>query len=146
MWLSCLIAVLLALPYLGNTTAYVATTSLSTISLYISYVLPVVCKLLYPHTFYRGPFHLGRLSTAINVVAVLWVCVIMVLFVLPPVYPVTAVTMNYASVGVGGVFVFAGLAYLLSARYWFRGPITTAGSEVDKSNVNMNPVCRISSQ
>jgi amino acid transporter len=128
-WLSCFIAFLLALPYLGNTTAYIAITSLSTICLYISYILPIVCKLLYPHTFIRGPFHLGRFSTLINIIAFIWVCCIVILFVLPPIYPVTAVTMNYASVGVGSVIIFAGLAYYLSAKYWFQGPITNFHTE-----------------
>ncbi|UJR32263.1 hypothetical protein I4U23_019728 [Adineta vaga] len=135
-WLSCFIAFLLALPYLGNTTAYVAITSLSTISLYISYVLPIVCKLLYPNTFLHGPFHLGRFSTLINLVAVVWVCIIIVLFVLPPIYPVTAVTMNYASVGVGSILIFAGLFYFLSAKYWFYGPNTNINIKVDQSVVN----------
>jgi amino acid transporter len=136
-WLSCFIAFLLALPYLGNTTAYIAITSLSTICLYISYILPIVCKLLYPHTFIRGPFHLGRFSTLINIIAFIWVCCIVILFVLPPIYPVTAVTMNYASVGVGSVIIFAGLAYYLSAKYWFQGPITNLNFHTEKIDVFM---------
>ena len=129
-WLSCTIAFLLALPYLVNTTAYVAITSLSTICLYISYVIPVVCKLLYPNTFVRGPFHLGKYSTLINIVAVLWVCLISALFVLPPIYPVTGTTMNYASVGVASVILATGLGYLCSARHWFKGPATPVHTEI----------------
>ncbi|CAF1035908.1 unnamed protein product [Adineta steineri] len=137
-WLSCFIAFILSLPYLGNTTAYVAITSLSTISLYISYILPIICKLLYPNTFLRGPFHLGRFSIFINIIAVLWVCLIVILFVLPPVYPVTAVTMNYASVGIGCVLIFAGFAYFVSAKYWFRGPVTNVNMNTRKPDVTMN--------
>ncbi len=118
-----LLAFLLAFPYLGNSTAYSAIAGLSTICLYISYVLPILCKLIYPKTCVRGPFHLGRFSVPINIISVLWVSFIVVLFVLPSVYPVTAKTMNYASVGVGALVIFAGLGYALSARYWFRGPI-----------------------
>jgi len=114
---------------LGNTTAYVAMTSLSTICLYISYILPIVCKLLYPNIFIRGPFYLERFSKFINIISCLWVCFIVILFILPPIYPVTSVTMNYASVGVGSVILFAGLAFFLSAKYWFQGSIT---------NVNFN--------
>jgi hypothetical protein len=116
---------------------YIAITSLSTICLYISYILPIVCKLLYPHTFIRGPFHLGRFSTLINIIAFIWVCCIVILFVLPPIYPVTAVTMNYASVGVGSVIIFAGLAYYLSAKYWFQGPITNLNFHTEKIDVFM---------
>lgn len=127
-WLACLVAFLLALPYLGNSTAYSAITSLSTICLYISYILPIICKLIYSKRFVRGPFHLGPLSVPINILAVIWVSFIVVLFVLPPIHPVTASTMNYASVGVGAVIIFAGLGYALSARHWFRGPVTNLDS------------------
>lgn len=131
-WLSCFIAFLLALPYLGNTTAYVAITSLSTICLYISYILPIICKLLYPKTFVQGPFHLGKFSKLINIISVLWVCLIVILFVLPTIYPVTFVTMNYASVGVTSVIVIAGLAYFFSAKYWFQGPINNVNVNIKK--------------
>jgi len=117
---------------LGNSTAYSAIAGLSTICLYISCVLPILCKLIYPKTFVHGPFHLGRFSILINIISVLWVSFIVVLFVLPSVYPVTAKTMNYASVGVGALIIFAGLGYILSARYWFHGPIANVDS--NKSN------------
>ncbi|CAF4287865.1 unnamed protein product [Rotaria sp. Silwood2] len=133
-WLSCFIAFLLTLPYLGNTIAFVAITNLSTICLYISYILPIVCKLLYPNAFLRGPFHLGIFSTFINIIALLWICLIIVLFVLPPIYPVTAITMNYASVGVGSVIICAGCAYFLSAKYWFQGPITNITFNKEKTD------------
>jgi hypothetical protein len=81
-----------------------------------------------PRRFIRGPFHLGSFSIPINILAVLWVSFIVVLFVLPPVYPATAITMNYASAGVGAVIIFAGLGYALSARHWFRGPTTNLDS------------------
>jgi hypothetical protein len=73
----------------------------------------------------------------INILAILWVSFIVVLFVLPPVYPVTASTMNYASVGVGSVIIFAGLGYALSARHWFRGPVTNLDS------IEINPDYRM---
>jgi hypothetical protein len=62
----------------------------------------------------RGSFYLGRFSRFINIISFIWVCFI---GILPPIYPVTSVTMNYASVGVGSVILFAGLAYFLSAKY-----------------------------
>jgi len=134
-WLSCFIAFLLALPYLSNTTIYMAITSLSSICLYISYILPIVCKLLYPNAFLRGPFHLGRFSTLINIIALVWMCFIIILFFLPPIYPITAVTMNYVSVGVASVILFAGLAYFVSAKYRFQGPITNVNCNRKKRDV-----------
>jgi hypothetical protein len=92
---------------------------------------------MYPNTFIRGPFHLGRFSRFINIISVIWVCFITILFILPPVYPVTAVTMNYASVGVGSVIIFAGLAYFFSAKYWFQGPITNLNLNFEKTDIVM---------
>ncbi|CAF0862368.1 unnamed protein product, partial [Didymodactylos carnosus] len=128
-WLSCFIAFIIALPYLRNTTAYSAVTSLSTICLYISYVMPIFWKLLFPKYFHPGPFNLGKWSTLIDIIAVIWVAFIVVLFVLPPLYPVTSTNMNYACVGVGAVILGSGLGYLLDARKWFQGPMTNIADD-----------------
>ncbi|KAI8067702.1 amino acid/polyamine transporter I [Gilbertella persicaria] len=122
-WLSVTVASLLSLPSLGNSTAFSAITSVATIGLYISYAVPIVAKLLNRKHFVRGPLHLGRFSEIVGVIAVLWIGVITVLFVLPPVYPVEPVTMNYACLAVGLVFIGACGGYVLDARKWFTGPV-----------------------
>ncbi|CAF0904322.1 unnamed protein product [Adineta steineri] len=125
-WLSCAIGFLLGLPYLINSTAYYAVISLCTICLYVAYGLPIFCKLISPVPFPRGRFHLGRFSSYINIIAIMWVMLIVVLFVLPPEYPVTATNMNYASVGFGTLLIVTSLTYMFSARYWFKGPHTNS--------------------
>ncbi|KAG2200098.1 hypothetical protein INT46_006477 [Mucor plumbeus] len=122
-WLSVFIASLLALPALGNSTAFSAITSVATIGLYISYAVPIFAKLVNKKQFNRGPLHLGRFSEIINIIAIFWICLITVLFVLPPVYPIEAVSMNYACLAVGLVFFGAGGSFLIDARKWFTGPI-----------------------
>ncbi|CAO3619577.1 unnamed protein product [Mucor fragilis] len=122
-WLSVLIASLLALPALGNSTAFSAITSVATIGLYISYAVPIFAKLVNKKQFHRGPLHLGRFSEIINVISIFWICLITILFVLPPVYPIEAVSMNYACLAVGLVFLGAGGAFLVDARKWFTGPV-----------------------
>jgi uncharacterized membrane protein len=58
---------------------------------------------------------------------VVWVVIICILFVLPEVYPVTHLTFNYAPVAVGGVLLFSGGYWVLSARKWFTGPRAQGG-------------------
>ncbi|WP_371484306.1 amino acid permease [Kitasatospora sp. NBC_00315] len=115
-------AFVLGLPALWNTTAYAAVTSVSVIGLYLAYVIPVFLRLRQGEAFERGPWHLGRWSRPIGVVAVGWTALITVLFMLPTVSPVTAVSFNYTPVAVLVVLGFAGSWWLVSARHWFTGP------------------------
>ena len=67
--------------------AYYAVVALSTIALYASYGLPILVGLrarLRGEWTERGPWNLGRWSNLVNVVALAWIFVISVLFVLPP--------------------------------------------------------------
>jgi len=115
-------AFILGLPYLWNNTAYVAVTSISVIGLYIAYVMPVFLRLRAGDRFERGPWHLGRWSRPIGIVAVVWVVFISFLFILPTANPITASNFNYTIVAVGAVVLFAGAYWMLSARKWFTGP------------------------
>lgn len=121
-WLAAGGAFLLGLPALWNSTAYAAVTSVSVIGLYIAYVIPVYLRLRQGDTFVRGPWHLGRWSRPIGTVAVGWTALITVLFMLPTVSPITALSFNYTPVAVAVVLGFAGVWWLVSARRWFTGP------------------------
>jgi amino acid permease (GABA permease) len=121
-WLGAAGAFVLGLPYLWNNTAYAAVTSIAVIGLYIAYVLPTFLRLRQGEDFVRGPWHLGRWSTLVGTVAVVWVCFITILFMLPQVSPVTATTFNYTPLAVLVVLGFAGIWWLVSARHWFTGP------------------------
>jgi amino acid permease (GABA permease) len=128
-WLGAGGAFVLGLPYLWNTTAYAAVTSIAVIGLYIAYVLPTFLRLRRGESFQRGPWHLGRWSRPIGTVAVAWVCVITVLFMLPQANPVTAKTFNYTPIAVLVVLGFAGIWWLVSARNWFTGPKVQGSAE-----------------
>jgi amino acid permease (GABA permease) len=121
-WLAAGGAFVLGLPYLWNVTAYAAVTSIAVIGLYIAYVLPTFLRLRQGDSFDRGPWHLGRWSRPIGIIAVVWVAFITVLFMLPQVSPVTAETFNYTPIAVLVVLGFAGIWWLVSARRWFTGP------------------------
>jgi hypothetical protein len=90
--------------------------ALSTTALYASYALPIYLNVRRAREEgrVRGPWNLGRYSRAVNLLALSWIAVITVLFVLPP------------SQLAG--YTFAGSLFLLFV-YWrvymrarFRGP------------------------
>ena len=85
-------------------------------------VLPTLLRLMQGDAFQRGPWHLGRWSRPIGIIAVLWVCFITVLFMLPQVSPISRGSFNYTPVAVLVVIGFAGIYWLVSARHWFTGP------------------------
>ena len=128
-WLAATGAFLLGLPYLWNTTAYAAVTSIAVIGLYIAYVLPTLLRLLQGDNFQPGPWSLGRWSKLVGWVAVVWVGFISVLFMLPQVSPVTRTTFNYTPVAVLVVLGFAGIWWVVSAHKWFTGPKVQGSAE-----------------
>jgi amino acid permease (GABA permease) len=122
-WLAAVGALILGLPYLWSPVAYFAVTSIATIGLYIAYVTPTFLRLRQGASFQRGPWHLGRWSMVIGVIAVAWVAFITILFMLPEAGPITAwADFNYAPVAVLVVIGFAGVYWLVSAKNWFTGP------------------------
>ena len=85
---------LLVLPSLWNTTAYLAATSIAVIGLYVAYVAPVFLRRRNPD-FRPGPWNLGKWSPLVGWIAIVWVIIICILFVLPTASPITATTFNY---------------------------------------------------
>ncbi|XP_043696295.1 amino-acid permease BAT1 homolog [Telopea speciosissima] len=124
-WLSACISFCMALPSLRSLVAFQAMVSIATIGLYIAYALPIFFRVtLARKSFIPGPFNLGRYGILVGWVAVLWVSTITVLFSLPVAYPVTKDTLNYTPVAVGGLLILTVSAWIISARHWFKGPIT----------------------
>lgn len=110
---------------LGSLVAFQAMVSIATIGLYIAYALPIFFRVtLARKSFVRGPFNLGRYGVLVGWIAVLWVSTITVLFSLPVAYPITKDTLNYTPVAVGGLFIITVSWWILSARHWFKGPVT----------------------
>jgi amino acid transporter len=114
-WLCVVLSIILASPALFSTTAYFAVTSIAVIGLYIAYVIPVLLRRL-NRDFTPGPWNLGRWSALIGWVAVVWVVIICILFVLPPVAPVDVSTFNYAPIAVVVVLAFALISWQVSGK------------------------------
>jgi amino acid transporter len=119
-WLSVIVAFLAAI-YSG---AYQTVTAISVIGLYVSYVIPVYLswrnRMRTGQTI-RGPWHLGRFSLAINIIALIWVAFISVILSLPD-------EMRAGK----AIAVFAALltaSYLVSERKRFPGPAFQSDGE-----------------
>jgi amino acid permease (GABA permease) len=122
-WFAAVGAFILGLPYLWNPVAYAAVTSIAVIGLYIAYGIPILLRLIAGDKFQRGPWHLGRWSRPVGIIAVVWIGFISILFILPQVAPGnTLQTFNYSIVAVGVVLLYAGGYWFLSAKNWFKGP------------------------
>ena len=108
-WL-CVIAAFLGAVYSG---AYAVVTSISTIGLYLSYIIPVYLHLR-AGGVERGPWHLGRFSRTINIIAVLWVIFLCIVLSIPD--------NQRTGKSIAAVTLGLGLWYGLAERQRFKGP------------------------
>ncbi|KAI7843794.1 hypothetical protein COHA_002692 [Chlorella ohadii] len=120
----CLASIIIGITMLGSDVAFIAISSIGIIGLEASYILPILLRLTVARKWFKkGPFHLGAFSLPLGWIAVVWGCFISVVLILPTVYPVTNTNFNYAVVMLGGTIVLSMIAWFISARKWFKGPV-----------------------
>jgi amino acid transporter len=116
----------------GLPVAFFAVTSITTIGLYIAYILPVFLRWRMGDTFEAGVWNLGRHYRWINAVAIVWVALCVIIFCLPT--SPTAVpwessfswnAVNYAPLVTIGVIAAVTIWFAVSAKNTFKGPIRT---------------------
>ncbi|KAF2092459.1 amino acid transporter [Rhizodiscina lignyota] len=121
--LVAVLCALLALINLGSSVAFYAVISLSTLSLFISYIPPItfllIRKLQGQHTP-SGPWNLGRFGIPINVFGLCYAIFMIVWLPFPTQLPVTGRTMNYAAPVWGGCMLLAMLDYVTTGRKRFQ--------------------------
>ncbi|MEE4590387.1 amino acid permease [Streptomyces sp. DSM 41524] len=115
-WLSVTVACVLALPSLYSETAYGAVTAINVIGITPAYAIPIFLRLRAGDRFQPGPWSLGRWSKPVGWIAVVWVAVVTVLFCLPQSSPVTADSMNYASIALAVVLLLATIWWFVARR------------------------------
>ena len=127
----------LMLPTLANAVVgYLVGTSIAVIGLYIAFGIPVFLRWRARDNFERGAWHLREHYRWIDPLAIAWIILICILFMLP-IAPAGVPgneafdwnVVNYAPLTVGGAFLLFGGWYLLSARRWFKGPIRQGSEE-----------------
>jgi len=69
---------------------------------------------------------MGRFSVFVNAWACLWTLFVSIIFILPTVRPVTAVTMNYAIAFLALILLAALIWWYAGGRRYYTGPIVEA--------------------
>ena len=122
-WLAAAGALILGLPYLWNSAAYAAVTSIATIGLYIAYVSPTYLRLRQGEQLPARPVAPGPVeptrsaSSPASGSSSLRSCSCS-----RTASPIHWSNFNYTIVAVLAVIGFAGIYWLVSARKWFTGP------------------------
>ena len=124
-WIVVFWCIAINLVGLGSYAAISGVFNVCAIALDWSYVIPIVCKLAFGK-FEPGPWYMGRIGYFVNVWACLWTLFVSIIFILPTIRPVTAITMNYASVFLLAIFVSAAVYWYAGGRRWYTGPIIEA--------------------
>ncbi|KAL4888753.1 hypothetical protein BDV59DRAFT_196241 [Aspergillus ambiguus] len=133
--LSTVVDCLLGLIYFGSTAAFNSFTGVATICLSTSYGVPILINVLRGRRAVReSTFSLGRFGYAINILTVCWIALAVALFCMPVSLPVTAASMNYASVVFAGFAAISVTWYVIYARKHFTGP-PVSSDEVDLTGV-----------
>ncbi len=116
----------------GLPVAFLAVTSISVIGLYIAYTIPVFLRWRMGDAFEPGPWTLGAKYKWINLIAIIWVILCVIIFCLPftpAAVPFSSTfswsAFNYAPLVTIIVMIAVTLWYVLSARRTFKGPIRT---------------------
>jgi amino acid transporter len=112
------IQMLLGLINLGSSSTFTAFVSVGVIALAVSYAIPIGVSLFHRRIeVSRARFCCGPIiGTIVNVIALVWIAFELVLFSMPTALPVTAVSMNYASVVFFGFMTISAVWYLVYAR------------------------------
>jgi amino acid transporter len=127
----------LMIPTLWNAVVgYLVGTSIAVIGLYIAFGIPVYLRWRAGDAFERGAWHLGERYKWIDLLAIGWIALICILFMLP-IAPGGVPwddafdwnVVNYAPLTVGGAFLLFGGWWVLSAKRWFKGPVRQGTDE-----------------
>lgn len=124
-WIAIFWCIAINLIGLGSYTAILGIFNVTAIALDWSYVIPIMCKLIF-NKFEPGPWNLGRYSWYVNAWACLWTLFVSVIFILPTVRPVTADNMNYAIAYLAGIFLAALSYWWVVGKKWYTGPLVEA--------------------
>lgn len=117
---------LLGLVNVGSSVAFNAIVSLVVAGFFSSYLIAVslmMLKRLRKEPIELGPWNLGRFGLPINIYAVAYTTLTVVMSFFPPATPVTAVSMNYSCVMYGGTVILGIIYYVIRGHKVYKKPI-----------------------
>jgi amino acid transporter len=111
--------------------AFFAITGICTVGLYLAYILPVYLRLRAGDAFEPGPWNLGRRYRLVNILAILFVILVVYSLNLPYTpaglpwnSDFDSTVVNYTPLAIAIPLVF-GVWYLISAKNKYQGPVRT---------------------
>lgn len=122
-WLAAACSLVLIIPGWWSHTAFTAIVSVNVVGLYLAYGVPIFLRLRLDD-FEPGPWNLGRWGKPVAAIAVVWILLSSVLFMLPQSSPITTTSFNYAPIALGAVLFIATLWWFATARRRFQGPVS----------------------
>lgn len=122
-WLAAACSLALIVPGWWSNVAFTAIVSVNVVGLFLAYGVPIFLRLRLD-TFEPGPWNLGRYGKPVARIAVTWIVVSSVLFMLPQGSPIGATSFNYAPVALAVVLLIATVWWFASARRRFQGPVS----------------------
>ncbi|MCL6298203.1 amino acid permease [Streptomyces kronopolitis] len=122
-WLAAACPLVLVLPGWWSHTAFTAVVSVNVVGLFLAYAVPIFLRLRLDD-FQAGPWNLGRYGKPVAAIAVAWILISNVLFMLPQASPITPASFNYAPIALGVVLLIATVWWFATARRRFQGPVS----------------------
>jgi amino acid transporter len=111
--------------------AFFAVVGICTVGLYLAYIIPVYLRLRQGDAFEVGPWNLGRHYRWINTVAIIWVAITVIVFILPfgpagvPWFDEWAPSAFNYTILVFVLFLVVALWWVASAKNRYTGPVRT---------------------
>jgi amino acid transporter len=140
----CVFALVITIPAFfpnsaGYPVAFFAVTSLTVIGLYIAYTIPIFLRWRMGSRFQTGSWTLGSKYKWVNLIAIVWVGLCVIIFCLPVADPGAVFfkkgfswgDVNYAPLITIAVMAVVTIWYLGWARHTFKGPIRTIDEDLE---------------
>ncbi|KAH5414342.1 hypothetical protein HBI47_152630 [Parastagonospora nodorum] len=124
-WFNCAIGILLLFLIFGGDLAIGALFSIGAIAAFVAFTIPIVIRVFFVGNRFRpGPWHLGKFSMPIGVIASAFVALMVPILCLPSVVgaDLTPADMNWTCLVYGGPMLMVTIWWFVSAHKWFKGP------------------------